>query len=117
MGAVGKVKYLKGGNGHWNMQSRELLRRLGFDKPSSPIPKDFQGKFNIDGVEITVTLPPVEGRRKHRILAKCPDCGSTLPAGRLHQHTGTKVCSEIQADKRDIDNALDAMGMGKVFKV
>lgn len=97
MGAVGQIKYLKSANSRWNMQSREMLQRLGL-KPSSPIPKDFEGKFNVDGVEILVTLPPVKGSRKHRILAKCPDCQHMVPAGRLHQHTGTKVCESLAAE-------------------
>lgn len=72
----------------WQMSSSQLHRRLGL-KPTAPIPKDyttFLQPQDIDGVQVYVIKPPVEGGRKHRVWCICPDCGKHVPAGRLQQH-------------------------------
>lgn len=87
-----KTKYLTNERG-CNLHSHELLLPLLGFKPSSPIPLDFEGIFTIQGVKVVVKKPPVKGRRKHRIFAVCPDCSREIPAGRLHQHVGTRTCT------------------------
>jgi hypothetical protein len=31
----------------------------------------------------------------HRVLVDCPQCGKIVPAGRLHQHEGSRSCHEL----------------------
>jgi len=53
------------------------------------MPKEFQYSDNMflghNGFHVFVTVPPVPGKRKHRMKAKLP-CGRTISAGRLMQH-------------------------------
>lgn len=39
----------------------------------------------------------------HRIFIVCPHCSTEIPAGRWHQHSGTKACF-VAAVKRDESN-------------
>jgi hypothetical protein len=68
----------------------ERTAAFGF-KHTSPVPKDAEGVVTVGGIELRLTRPPVAGRSKHRILARCPCCLREVPAGRLHQHVG--VCA------------------------
>lgn len=85
-------RYLLNARGY-QLASYELLPLLGL-KSTSPIPKDFTATREIDGVTVRIIAPPKEGRRKHRVIATCPECGKSVPAGRLNQHAGTRVCRE-----------------------
>lgn len=43
--------------------------------------------------------PRLDGRKssKHRLFVECPDCKTLVPAGRLHQHRGTRKCQNKKA--------------------
>lgn len=64
----------------------------------------------INNLEVWINpLPPMpEGRRfkrsTHRLMCKCPRCGSTLSVGRLHQHYRTTACN-VAANVRSVSRA------------
>lgn len=84
------VKYLRNQYDRL-MQTRDILPLFGL-KAGSPIPLDMTAKCEINGINVKIILPPKAGRRKHRVIATCPDCGNNIPAGRLSQHVGKKTC-------------------------
>jgi hypothetical protein len=51
-------------------------------------------------------------RRPHRIIAVCPRCNKHIPAGRLHQHLGTRgcarVCEDCSAPVNDCDSCYES---------
>lgn len=71
-----------------NAQSDGVRQLLGL-APKAKLPKEGMGTRVIQGIEVWI-IPASVGRKSHRVLAKCPDCGKVLSAGRLHQH----ICKE-----------------------
>jgi hypothetical protein len=73
----------------------QLRRVLGI--PEGRIPRDLEilPAVRVGNVYVWVTRSRGGGHRaRHRVMCHCPRCGHTLPAGRLHQHLGTRRCDE-----------------------
>ena len=74
--------------GSYTLHQYTLKVLLGLD-PKRHLPKEGLGPQMVGNVEVWVTpAGPYKGHKSstHRVLCKCPKCGETMSAGRLHQH-------------------------------
>jgi hypothetical protein len=72
----------------YNAQSAQVREMLGLP-PKAKLPREGMDPRLVQG--ILVWVEPIRpqcygGRKVHRVLARCPECGKVLSAGRLHQH-------------------------------
>lgn len=54
-----------------------------------PIPKDFSVETSVtgdDGTAVVIRIKKSSGRMGRRVFAVCPECGTEVCAGHLHQH-------------------------------
>jgi hypothetical protein len=55
--------------------------------PVGKLPKSTDVTKFLGDVAVWVMDQPRPGRRKHRVMAKCPVCSKVVSAGRMAQHT------------------------------
>lgn len=90
----------------WTLHENQIKELLGL-KPSSHLPDDGLPPQMIGNVLVWIIGKPLaralatELKRKfvHRVYCECPKCHTAVPAGRLHQHLGTKVCNEMRGHR------------------
>lgn len=93
---------IKRGDRGWNAHSADMKELLGL-KRTAKLPKEGMAPRLIQGVLVWVApfVPKMVKQRwtgkevvvkssTHRVMAKCPRCGESMSAGRLHQH----ICKE-----------------------
>lgn len=79
----------------WQLRTYELKTVMGCTPgPKGGLdwpPEGLPGKA-IGNVWVRVNPRGTTRRAPHRAIATCPACSRDIPAGRLHQHLGTKAC-------------------------
>ena len=72
----------------YNAHTSEMRKLIG--RSPERLGPESSGPHNVQGIEVRVRgadeRGPKEHKRSHRVMAKCPDCGREMSAGRLHQH-------------------------------
>jgi|WetSurMetagenome_2_1015567.scaffolds.fasta_scaffold611830_1 hypothetical protein len=75
---------------NWNAHSSQVMEMLGLNRKGK-LPDDGMPPRVIQGITVWVNPRIIrsDGRKSstHRVMAACPNCGRTMSAGRLHQHT------------------------------
>lgn len=81
-----------------NRRLSNIYRELGLN-PNAHLPKDGLEPRYINHILIWVAPKHLSKRIAHRVMCRCPICGTTLSAGRLHQHQGTQACTNTRNHK------------------
>lgn len=93
---------------NWNetIHMSKLYKQLGFIAHKIPadhsaVHEDYSvplrsGESRTLTISIEAQNRSTTKNRPHRIFVLCPSCGANLPAGRLQQHEGSKVCQRTE---------------------
>ena len=97
----------------YRVDRKALLTRIGF--PTGKIPRDVHQRFpNVDiprsqwpfgticTADVIVVSTAHVAFRFHRVFIACPNCGESIPAGRLHQHVGSLTCERTKKQKAEL---------------
>ncbi len=111
----GSVNLKQGDRPFWNLSNGAILLFLGAKNsriPDEGLPCRMLGNVNVWATD-KATMQVEKAQRDghignkravvHRVKAECPECGECMSAGRLHQHLGTKVCSDTRIAKEIIN--------------